>query len=1400
MSKNKKIRNQLNKLFDELQPTEKTGTDPDAEKTKPAPLPTVRQNQQAKRPTYTTSLSSSQIESQKKISATTLSDAGNFISIPFQAGDIWNAIQLEQDSSRRWNDNEQNLVRQVADQLGLALNNARLFEETKKSAQLMAAVAEIATRISTVLDLQTLLNTAVNLTQQHFKLYHAHIFMVDEDNKTLVLKACGWKDGQNHDGLEDTQKIEIDAPISIVARTARTKVPVVLNDVHADPNWLANPLLPDTKSEIAVAIVSGEKILGVLNVHSDELNHFTDADLAIMTTLAAQMGSAIRNALLFSETQRYANEMTLLNTVVTEAASTLDLRKSLIGIITQMAKALSLNDAGITLVNSKGMFEVVARLHNQDDDLGEIESEPISNIRIFDDMLASGQPLIWTNVSTMDLPADIGRIIDIEKTQAVTFIPLMAQDKAFGFASLHISEPDREFSADEMRLATAILTQVSIVVQNAKLFEQTQQALSQANTFRQLVNATTQGIGMADLQAKLVYANEALVRIFGEENTKVVLGQKLVEYYPDHLKDFFSQKILNDVMQKGEWTGELEIAAKTGKETPTINSLFLVKDDNGNPQFIANVVTDITDQKQAAEALQQAEYKYRSIFENSTEGIFQTTFDGHYLSANPALAKIYGFDTPDELIQSIKQIGQQLYVDSHRRDEFIKVMDQQDVVYQFESAIYRKDGDVIWISENARAVRDLQGNLLFYEGAVKDVTGLKKAEEALRRQNEYLATAAEVSRLISSTLDLPTLFERTVNLIQSRFKYYHVAVFTVDEAGFNATLREATGDAGSEMKKNQHFLPVGSKSIIGHVTGNGETFVANNTAIDLIHRPNPLLPDTLAEAGIPLKIGSRVIGALDIQSTEINSFHDEDISVLQTLADQIAVAIDNARSYELAQKAVTEIRELDRIKSQFLANMSHELRTPLNSIIGFSRVILKGIDGPISDQQQQDLNAIYNSGQHLLGLINDILDLSKIEAGKMDLSVEEMSMSDTINSVMSTAAGLVKDKSVKLKHDVPPDLPTIRADPMRIRQVLINLISNAAKFTDEGSITVTAEPHISPTGYSEVMISVTDTGPGISQEDQAKLFQAFSQVDSSPTRRTGGTGLGLSISQRLVDMHNGRIGVRSAVGKGSTFFFTVPQFHQPANEATPGQGKVILCIDDDQQVIGLYDRYLKPQGYQVVPVTNPATARDTIKRMKPYAVTLDIMMPGIDGWSLLEELKGDPETRNTPVIICSIVEEEEKGFSLGASDYLVKPILEEDLLNALNRLNGDGMIREVLIIDDSPDDLRLIEKMISENSEFRAVLAEGGEQGWEMIINEHPNAIILDLFMPNLNGFTILERLRTTPELRDIPVIVVSGVDLTPEQKKQLDNLGKHLLQKGMLNEKELFATLTKALKRLEVG
>jgi CheY-like chemotaxis protein/anti-sigma regulatory factor (Ser/Thr protein kinase) len=492
------------------------------------------------------------------------------------------------------------------------------------------------------------------------------------------------------------------------------------------------------------------------------------------------------------------------------------------------------------------------------------------------------------------------------------------------------------------------------------------------------------------------------------------------------------------------------------------------------------------------------------------------------------------------------------------------------------------------------------------------------------------------------------------------------------------------------------------------------------------------------------------------------------------------------------------MREIDQLKTQFLANMSHELRTPLNSIIGFSRVILKGIDGPVTDLQQQDLTAIYNSGQHLLGLINDILDLSKIDAGKMELSFDEINIADIISSVMSTASGLIKDKPIKLLRNIQDDLPVVRADAIRVRQVLLNLLSNAAKFTDQGEINVDASVQPGPAGVAEILISVSDTGIGISEVDQEKLFQAFSQVDSSPTRKTGGTGLGLSISQQLILMHGGRVGVHSEVNKGSTFFFTLPIYRNKAEKVESSGSKIILAVDDDPQVIALYERYLQPQGYQVVALMDPSRAVERARQIKPFAITLDIMMPGYDGWHVLHDLKNDAETHDIPVIICSIIEEQERGFSLGATDYLLKPILEEDLLSALDHLNSDGTIKEVLIIDDDQNSLRLMEKIFHNHKQYKAVLAEGGKQGWDMITSRAPQALILDLFMPELDGFTILEKMRENTKLRDIPVIVVSGGDLTASQQVQLSEFGKRLISKSSLNEKDLLDTIEHALNRLK--
>ncbi len=673
---------------------------------------------------------------------------------------------------------------------------------------------------------------------------------------------------------------------------------------------------------------------------------------------------------------------------------------------------------------------------------------------------------------------------------------------------------------------------------------------------------------------------------------------------------------------------------------------------------------------------------------------------------------------------------------------------------------------------------------------------LHRYETTQKYAQDLEIAALTASEIAATSQDLDNLLNTAVELIRERFGFYHASVFLMDESNTYAVIRASTGKAGEEMLKRGHRLAVGSRSTVGQAAAQREPVIVNDTLRSEIHRPNPLLPDTRSEAALPLIAGDRLIGVLDVQATETDAFTEDSVRMLQLLATQLAVAIQNAQAYTLERRALEEMRRADELKSQFLANMSHELRTPLNSIIGFSRVILKGIDGPITDLQQQDLTAIYNAGQHLLGLINDILDLSKIEAGKMELAFEEVDIRDLINSVMSTAVGLVKDKPVKLIKEIDDNLPIIHADPIRVRQVLLNLISNAAKFTDEGHIKVFARLQKGPHGLPEVLIGVEDTGPGIAKEDQEKLFKPFSQVDASPTRKTGGTGLGLSISRNLVEMHGGRIWVESEVGKGSTFYFTLPVIRP--EEAAPGSERIVLAVDNNPQVIHLYQRYLTPEGYRVVPLTDPSMAVARARELKPVAILLDIMMPGRDGWQVLSELKKHPETRDIPVIIISVIDNKERGFSLGAAAYLTKPIQENDLLKALKRLDPKGRVKDILIIEDDSSDRHLLSRLLEEIGAYHIRTAEDGTSALKQIQEQQPDAIILDLLLPQMDGFALLEHLRSKPEWQNLPVIVYTAADLSSSDLERLRSASQGFLQKGTFSTDELLTNLRKLLQQFD--
>jgi len=405
---------------------------------------------------------------------------------------------------------------------------------------------------------------------------------------------------------------------------------------------------------------------------------------------------------------------------------------------------------------------------------------------------------------------------------------------------------------------------------------------------------------------------------------------------------------------------------------------------------------------------------------------------------------------------------------------------------------------------------------------------LQQANYQIQRRAIQMHASLEVGQAATSVLDPDQMLEQVVRVLRDRFVYSYVAVYAKDSED-NLLLRASVGDPGPfHGDRVSTDLP----GPLGQAYWDGVAVAENHSVPVAVGPPTAY---TRSEVALPMRVGDRILGVLDVQTTGQESFDEDEISVLQNVSNQISIALENARAYALEHEAARQLRELDRAKRQFLANMSHELRTPLTNILGFSRLLLKGANGPLSEQQLRDLEIIYHNGEHLVGLINDLLDISQIEAGLMELQFREVNLGELISSVMATASALVRGREVALHEEIATGLPTVRADPARIRQVLLRLLANAAKSTDRGSISVRAWPC-----NGQVLVSVRDTGSGIALQDQEGIFDRFEQGAPGNRHRSNGAGLGLALSREFLEMHGGRIWVESELGKGATFTFSLP--------------------------------------------------------------------------------------------------------------------------------------------------------------------------------------------------------------------------------------------------------------------
>jgi PAS domain S-box-containing protein len=763
--------------------------------------------------------------------------------------------------------------------------------------------------------------------------------------------------------------------------------------------------------------------------------------------------------------------------------------------------------------------------------------------------------------------------------------------------------------------------------------------------------------------------------------------------------------------------------------------------------------------RRQAQAIQESEDRLRLTIDTALDAVINADSNGVITGWNAQAERIFGRSRAEALGQALDQtIIPEAYRDAHRRGlaHYLNTGEGPVLNARIEIAALRRDGSEFPIELAIVPVRSRDG--VSFSAFVRDITERNQAEaERLRLSsyNQLLLDSTGEGIYGIDTEGRCTFMNRAAARILG---------LTPEEAlGKNMhRLAHHTHPDGSDYPAADCPIYRATQSRQSCRVEDDVFWRSNGTSFPVEYTSSPILSEGSLQGGVV-------------------TFAD--------ITPRKAVEAELVRAKEAAEAS-------SRAKSQFLANMSHELRTPMNAILGYSEMLQEEAEEEGLDSFTLDLQKIQSAGKHLLALINDILDLSKIEAGKMELYLEDFNLADVITDVAATVETLVAKKLNRLEVSCSPEVGMMRGDLTKIRQSLFNLLSNAAKFTENGLISL----RVRREGIFYVL-DVQDMGIGMTPEQIAGLFEAFSQADASTTRKYGGTGLGLAITRRFCRMMGGDTTVQSELGVGSTFTMRLPVSIQPLSDleaanfdgvseaATQNQDKdqavnqrsdVVLVIDDDPAARDLMSRFLSREGFHPQTAASGEEGLRLAHTLRPVAITLDVMMPGTDGWTVLQRLKADPETQNIPVIMLTMVNDKNIGFALGAADYMTKPINRARLSVILERYRcaaREGGCR-VLLVEDDEATREMMHALLTREG-WSVEEAANGRLALDKLQGERPDLILLDLMMPEMDGFEFARRLRERPEWREIPVVVLTAKDLTAEDRQRLNGDVEKIMEKG---------------------